>query len=142
MTSDVTKRARKSNIQRLWERAQRSLVRVTPVEAAEDWATGALLIDLRNEQQRRTSGTIPNALVIDRSVLEWRLDPTSPWRVEVPFDHDTRIILICAEGYSSTLAALSLKKLGLRRVTDVIGGFNDWAESGLPVVREAGEPAY
>lgn len=113
--------------------ARRSLDRLTPAEAAAEHAGGALLIDIRNQAQRRRGGTIPGAVAIDRTVLEWRCDPTSPWRMDVPIEHDTRLIVICAEGYSSSLAAASLRRLGLKRATDVVGGFEGWVQAGLPV---------
>jgi rhodanese-related sulfurtransferase len=108
---------------------------LTAAEAAAEHARGALLIDIRNQAQRRKGGAIPGAIAVDRTVLEWRCDPTSPWRMRAPIEHDTRLILICAQGYSSSLAAASLKRLGLRRATDVIGGFEAWVEGGLPVAR-------
>jgi rhodanese-related sulfurtransferase len=78
-------------------------------------------------------GEIPGAIVIDRTVLEWRLDPTSPSRIEQAKNHQIRVMVICAEGYSSSLAAVSLQDLGLLNATDVMGGFEGWKASGLPV---------
>ncbi len=98
-------------------------------------ASGALLVDTRSEAQRLAGGEIPGALVIERNVLEWRLDPTSPWRIPQATDHEVRVMVICAQGFSSTLAALSLKDLGLRNATDVAGGFEAWQASGMPVRR-------
>ena len=115
------------------EQARRRLKRVTPEQAAAERATGALLIDTRTAQQRDRDGVIPGALVIDRSVLEWRLDPTSPSRIPEAKDQLVRVILVCAEGYSSSLAAASLQDLGLVNATDVIGGFEAWKAAGLPV---------
>ena len=114
--------------------ARRRLRRVTPREAAEEHANGALLVDTRTESQRREQGHIPGALVIDRTVLEWRLDPTSAHRTAEAASHDVRVMVICAEGYSSSLAAASLLDLGLVNATDVIGGFEAWKAAGLPVV--------
>jgi rhodanese-related sulfurtransferase len=96
---------------------------------------GALLIDTRPYEQRSRDGEIPGALVIDRNVLEWRLDPTGPDRVPQMAEPPgaTRVIVICNEGYSSSLAAASLQQLGLDGATDVIGGFQAWVASGLPV---------
>lgn len=114
--------------------ARRRLVRVHPDEAEEAARRGALLVDTRSEAQRRRGGEIPGALVIERNVLEWRLDPSSPWRAPEVRDHDQRIVVICEEGYSSSLAAASLQELGLRGATDLIGGFRAWAAAGKPVV--------
>lgn len=124
-----------SQIDRAWQRARRRLARVTPDEAAAEMARGALLVDTRTEAQRQDAGEIPGALVIDRTGLEWRLDPTSQSRIPEAVDRDVRVILICAQGYSSTLAAVSLKDLGLRNVTDVIGGFEAWRAANLPIVK-------
>ena len=115
------------------EQARRRLKRVTPEQAAAERATGALLVDTRTAQQRDRDGAIPGALAIDRSVLEWRLDPTSPSRIPEAKDQLVRVILVCAEGYSSSLAAASLQDLGLVNATDVIGGFEAWKAAGLPV---------
>ena len=120
-------------IDKVLERARRRLVRVEPQQAAAEQEQGALLVDTRTETQRARHGQIPGALVIDRTVLEWRLDPTSPSRIEQAKDHQIRVILICNEGYSSSLAAASLQELGLINATDVIGGFQAWKASGLPV---------
>jgi rhodanese-related sulfurtransferase len=120
-------------IDNVLERARRRLVRVEPQQAAEEQAKGALVVDTRTETQRAKHGEIPGALVIDRTVLEWRLDPTSPSRIEQAKDHQVRVIVICNEGFSSSLAAASLQELGLINATDVIGGFQAWKASGLPV---------
>jgi len=114
-------------------KARRRLRRVTPQQAAEEQAQGALLVDTRTYQQRAEGGVIPGALVVDRTVLEWRLDPTSPVRIPEATDHDVRVILICDEGFSSSLAAASLLDLGLINATDVAGGFQAWKAAGLPV---------
>lgn len=122
-----------SRIEAAWDRARLQLQRVTPLQAAEEVEGGALLIDTRTETQRRRDGRVPGAKVVDRTVLEWRLDPTSPWRIPEARAADQRMILICAEGYSSVFAALSLRSLGMRMVTDVDGGFHAWKAAGLPV---------
>jgi len=106
--------------------------RVTPQEAAAEQAAGALLLDTRTSEQRTRDGEIPGALVIDRTVFEWRLDPTSPSRVPEATGHEVRLIVICNQGFSSSLAAASLLDLGLTNVTDVIGGFEAWKAAGLP----------
>lgn len=110
------------------------------LQAAEAWAAmraGAPLIDTRPEFQRRADGEIPGAIVIERNHLEWRCDPTSPSRIAEAVDHDVPWIVMCNQGYSSSLAAASLQALGLRRATDVAGGFQAWRAAGLPVVRPA-----
>ncbi len=94
---------------------------------------GALLIDTRPFEQRRRDGEIPGAIVVDRNVLEWRLDPTSPNRIPEVADRDQRIIVICNEGFSSSLAAATLQRLGLINATDVIGGVVAWMDHGLPI---------
>ena len=114
-------------------KARKRLRRVTPEQAAEEQARGAFLIDTRTSEQRAEGGEIPGALVVDRTVLEWRLDPTAPDRIEQVTDHNVRVILICNEGYSSSLAAASLLDLGLVNATDVTGGFQAWKAAGLPV---------
>lgn len=114
-------------------RARERLKRLTPGQAAVELAHGALLVDTRNSERRTRDGRIPGARVIERTELEWRLDPTSPDRISEASDAGVRVIVICAEGYSSSLAAASLLDLGLTNVTDVIGGFQAWRAAGLPV---------
>ncbi|HZQ49753.1 MAG TPA: rhodanese-like domain-containing protein [Candidatus Dormibacteraeota bacterium] len=121
------------SIEDLLEAARRRLVRVTPEVAAAEQAAGALLVDTRTYEQRSSDGAIPGAVVIDRTVFEWRLDPASESRIPEVQDHDVRVIVICHEGYSSSLAAASLQDLGLVNATDVVGGFQAWKAAGLPV---------
>jgi rhodanese-related sulfurtransferase len=121
-----------SHIDELLATARAKYRRVTAEEAAERQRTGALLVDTRPEAQRRHDGEIPGALVIERNVLEWRLDPTSDACL-AEADAEREVILVCAEGYSSSLAAATLVDLGVRRATDVIGGFAAWRDAGLPV---------
>jgi rhodanese-related sulfurtransferase len=121
-------------IDKVLARTRRRLARVTPREAAVEQSVGALLVDIRSESQRAEQGVIPGAIVIDRTVLEWRLDPTSSSCIPQVGDHQVRVILICSQGYSSSLAAASLKRLGLLNATDVIGGFESWEAAGLPVL--------
>src|SRR3981081_3745159 len=122
-----------ATIDQVLEQARRRLARVDPKQAAVEQAQGALLVDTRTETQRAKQGEIPGALVIDRTVFEWRLDPTSPSRIPEAKDHNVRVIVICSQGYSSSLAAASLQELGLVNATDVIGGFHAWKEAGLPI---------
>jgi len=123
-----------ATIDDMLEAARRNLVRLTPEQAFVEQAEGAVVVDTRTLEQRRRGGDIPNALVVDRTVLEWRLDPSSPNRIPQAVDHAVRVIVICAEGYSSSLAAASPQGLGLFNATDVIGGFSAWHAAGLPVV--------
>jgi rhodanese-related sulfurtransferase len=111
------------------------LRRLSPSETHEELATtGAVLVDIRPEAQRAIEGAIPGALIVERNVLEWRFDPTSSARLPAATDHDVRVIVFCSEGYSSSLAAAALQDLGLWRATDVIGGFQAWHATGLPIV--------
>jgi rhodanese-related sulfurtransferase len=120
-------------IEDLLTEARARLDRVTPEEAFAAHRAGALLVDTRTYEQRRDAGCVPGAVVLDRTVFEWRLDPASPSHLPEVRDHEAQIIVLCRQGYSSSLAAASLQDLGLRRATDVIGGFEAWAEAGLPI---------
>ena len=122
-----------ARIDHLLATAQARLKRLLPEEAAAEHARGALLVDTRTEAQRSRGGRIPGALTVERTELEWRLDPTSPHRISEATDTGVKVIVICAEGYSSSLAAASLQDLGLLNATDVIGGFEAWKAAGLPV---------
>ena len=97
-----------------------------PDELDAVWADGGLVVDTRPASLRERDGELPGALVVERNVLEWRLDPTSPWRLPEVRDHDQQVVLFCDEGYASSLAAASLQSLGLRRATDLDGGFQAW----------------
>jgi rhodanese-related sulfurtransferase len=112
--------------------ARGSLDRIGPRRASEAAAEGALLVDIRPAAQRAAEGEIPGALVIERNVLEWRLDPASSARLPQA-SYDLRVIVFCSEGYTSSLAAAALQELGLRRATDLDGGFRAWRLAGLPV---------
>jgi rhodanese-related sulfurtransferase len=124
-----------SGVDRVLAQARAGLHRLTPVEALDAQRRGALLVDTRTEAQRRRQGEIPGALVVDRTVLEWRLDPASPWRLPEVSSTDKEVVVMCWQGYSSSLAAASLQALGLARVTDVVGGVEAWVAAGLPVDR-------
>jgi rhodanese-related sulfurtransferase len=124
-----------SGVDELLAEARRGLSRLSPEEAAAAVAAGALLVDTRTERQRAAQGELPGAVVVDRTVLEWRLDPTSPDRIPEAGDPDLRVVVVCRQGYSSSLAAASLQRLGLHRATDVIGGVEAWVAAGLPVHR-------
>jgi rhodanese-related sulfurtransferase len=121
----VTERAR---IDDLLAHARRDLDRVGAAELSAEMAAGALVVDTRPVEQRRRDGELPGAVVIDRNVLEWRLDPTCPHRIPEAADPDRRIIIVCNEGYSSSLAAATLRRIGLVRATDLAGGFQAWKE--------------
>jgi rhodanese-related sulfurtransferase len=114
--------------------SRRGVRRLTPREAAAAAARGALLVDTRTEVQRRRQGEVPGALVIDRTVLEWRLDPRSGSRIPEATGYDVEVVVLCRQGYSSSLAAASLRDVGLHRATDVVGGVEAWIAAGLPVV--------
>jgi rhodanese-related sulfurtransferase len=120
------------NIDELLEQARASLQRVTPEDAERANASGALLVDIRPIEQRARDGEIAGALIVDRNVLEWRLDPQSGHRIPEIRSYDDAVILFCNEGYASSLAAATLQQLGLHRATDMIGGFQAWRAAGLP----------
>ena len=122
-----------SEIDRLLAEERRTLARVDAGRAAAMQRDGALLVDTRPVEQRRRDGEIPGAVVVDRNVLEWRLDPTSPHRIPEVTGTGQAIIVVCNEGYSSSLAAATLQRLGLRNATDLDGGFQAWRAAGLPV---------
>ncbi|HEY3831581.1 MAG TPA: rhodanese-like domain-containing protein [Acidimicrobiia bacterium] len=113
-------------IDTLVERARERLQRVDPDEAARRVRDGALLVDIRPSEQRRIEGAVPGAIVIERNVLEWRLDPASAARIPEATSHDVEILVLCSEGYASSLAAATLQDLGLHRATDVAGGARAW----------------
>jgi rhodanese-related sulfurtransferase len=113
--------------------ARARLRRLGPAEAAEAARNGAWLVDTRPQFQRTAHGEIPGAIVIERNHLEWRLDPTSSARIPEATDHDIAWLVLCQEGYSSSLAAASLQAIGLENATDVIGGFEAWKAAGLPI---------
>ncbi len=114
-------------------RARAGMRRLDPHETWAAVAAGALLIDTRTESQRRAQGELPGALVIDRTVLEWRLDPASPHRIPEATGYDLLVIVVCRQGYSSSLAAASLRAVGLHRATDLAGGIEAWVAAGLPL---------
>ncbi|NKY99388.1 rhodanese-like domain-containing protein [Nocardiopsis alborubida] len=126
-----------SAVQRLLESGRARLDRLSPAEALAAQRAGALLVDTRPAANREAEGEVPGALVIDRNVLEWRLDPTSPDRVPEADSADRLIVLFCNEGYASSLAAVQLQELGLTRATDMVGGYRSWRARGLPVTGPA-----
>jgi rhodanese-related sulfurtransferase len=116
--------------------ARNRIDRVSPAEALAESEAGALIIDTRCAEARQAKGVIPSSVHVPLSVLFWRLDPSSGHNDQALSDRERRIILVCADGYSSSLAAATLRDLGFRRSADLDGGFNGWAAAGFPV--EAG----
>ena len=115
--------------------ARARLTRVTPDDAFAEFCTGATLIDIRPAGQRAADGEIPGSVIVERNHLEWRFDPASDARLPWVHGYDMRLLVICDEGYTSGLAAAALHDLGLRRSTDVIGGYRAWTAAGLPTAR-------
>lgn len=126
-------------IDELLAQARAELDRVTPRQADELRGAGALIVDIRPHADRLAEGEIPDSVPVERIVLEWRLDPASDHRLP-GVTEDTRVVVVCNEGYSSSLAARDLRRLGVRHATDLIGGFRAWAAAGLPT-RPGGTPA-
>lgn len=120
--------------------ARERLDRVSATQAADLLLDGATLVDIRPIHQRVEYGEIPGSIVIERNVLEWRFDPLSDARLRHVDNHSHQIVVVCQQGYTSSLAAASLLDLGLVNATDLIGGFEAWREHGLPVVA-GGTPA-
>lgn len=121
------------SIDEVLAQARAGLDRLTPAEAYDAVRKGAVLVDTRPAVNRETEGELPGALVIERTVLEWRLDPASSARI-AEADYDLHVVLVCNEGYSSSLAAATLQQLGVHRTTDMIGGFRAWRAAGLPII--------
>ena len=117
--------------------ARARLTRVTPLTARDEIARGAVLVDIRPAHLRAEAGEIPGSWIIERNHLEWRLDPASGARLPWVTGHDHRIIVICAEGYTSSLAAAALQDLGFATATDIDGGYAAWTEAGLPTAPAA-----
>jgi rhodanese-related sulfurtransferase len=113
--------------------ARGGLERLEPARAAAAISTGALLVDIRSDFERERDGLVPGALFVSRNVLEWRCDPACPSCDERLADLDRQLILMCNEGYQSSLAAATLQRLGFQRATDLAGGFQAWRDAGLPV---------
>ncbi|HEX2313987.1 MAG TPA: rhodanese-like domain-containing protein [Thermomonospora sp.] len=126
--------------------ARHRLHRLDPAEAHAEFTAGALLVDIRPQAHRAAEGEVPGSLVVERNVLEWRLDPASDARLPQATGYDLRVIVLCSEGYTSSLAAASLHDLGLRRATDVAGGYRAWRAAGLPTTGSpwpaAPDPTY
>lgn len=121
-----------SAVDDLLARVRTRLDRVPPESLAAETEAGALVVDTRPVEQRERDGELPGAIVLDRNVLEWRLDPTSAHRLPVVSGPDQRVIVVCNEGYSSSLAAATLQDLGLSRATDLAGGYQAWLRLQAP----------
>jgi rhodanese-related sulfurtransferase len=113
-----------SRIDRVLETARARLTRMPARDVPAAVADGAVLVDIRPQAQRAREGEVPAALVIERNVLEWRCDPTSDARLPQAVDDNVAWVVLCSEGYTSSLAAAALQELGLHRSTDVIGGYH------------------
>jgi rhodanese-related sulfurtransferase len=120
-----------SRVDAVLERARARLARLEAREVPEALSRGALLVDIRPAAQRAREGDVPAALVIERNVLEWRCDPTSDARLPEATGDDVEWVILCSEGYTSSLAAASLVDLGLARATDVIGGYQALKVAGV-----------
>ncbi len=120
-----------SRIDRTLHRARARLDRLSAAEVPDAVARGAILVDIRPAAQRAEEGSVSAALVIERNVLEWRCDPTSEARLPQSVDDDVEWVVICSQGYTSSLAAAALHDLGLHRATDVVGGYQEMARTGV-----------
>jgi rhodanese-related sulfurtransferase len=129
-----------SAIEVLLAHARSGLDRVEPAALGDEVSAGALVIDIRPADQRQADGPLRGAVVVDRNVLEWRLDPTSSFRLPQVTSLDQRIILVCNEGYSSSLAAATLRQLGLTRATDLIGGYQALLGASTSFTDDVGLP--
>jgi rhodanese-related sulfurtransferase len=125
------------SIEEILTAARARLARVTAEVAFAEWRDGAALVDIRPAAQRAAVGEIPGSLVVERNHLEWRFDPVSEARLPWVTGYDPRLIIFCAQGYTSSLAAAALHDLGLARATDMIGGYAAWAAAGLPTAQAA-----
>jgi rhodanese-related sulfurtransferase len=130
MNTNVGPGSERRSIDEILETARSRLQRVTPEQLDAERAAGALIIDIRPIEQRQRDGECPGAVAIDRNVLEWRLDPMCAHHITDVTDHDLRIVIVCNEGYGSSLAAAFLQDLGLHRATDLVGGFQAWLAFG------------
>ena len=120
-------------IDRLLKEERRLLRRVTPQEAFDAAAAGGVIIDTRSHEQRLAGGTVPGSVRIHRNVLEWRVDASSGYQDPRVASCAGPIVIMCEQGYSSSLAAATLQRMGVTNATDMIGGFEAWAAAGLPV---------
>jgi rhodanese-related sulfurtransferase len=119
-------------IERMLEQDRSLLHRLEPLAADEAVRRGGVIVDIRSHEQRVAGGVVPESIRVHRNVLEWRVDPSSGWSDERFAAFDGPLIVMCQEGYSSSMAAATLQRLGFTRATDMVGGFEAWAEAGLP----------
>lgn len=127
--------ARRRTIDDLLHEARGRLARLSPGEALAATARGALIVDIRSEHQRLQQGLVPGAHFVPRNVLEWRADPDCDHRDPLLTGSPGPLVLMCAQGFQSSLAAATLQEIGVGCATDMIGGFEAWLASGLPVLR-------
>ena len=120
-------------IDRLLEEERRLLNRLTPEQARDAAAAGGVIVDTRSHEQRLAGGTVPGSVRIHRNVLEWRVDASSGYQDPRLAARTGPIVIMCEQGYSSSLAAATLQRLGIADATDMIGGFEAWSAAGLPV---------
>lgn len=120
--------------------ACRRIERLSPQDALTASEEGALIVDIRSSESRDRSGVVPGSLHLPRTVLEWRVEPDSPWRNPAVPGLDAQLIVLCDHGYSSALAAAMLVDLGFARAGDVLGGFEAWRAAGLPITRARERP--
>jgi rhodanese-related sulfurtransferase len=136
----------RTTVDELLARARERIApRLSPDEVARAMTQGALLIDLRSHDERAHAGVVPGSLHLPRSVLEWRLDPDSGWTNPHVGGLDRQLVLMCAQGYSSSFAAATARELGYAQATDLVGGFDAWVAAGLPVhapTSDASKPKF
>ena len=126
---DSTRGSQRKTIAQVLDSSRERLVRLTPAQAQNARDLGAVVVDIRPAAQRAAEGELPGALLIERNVLEWRFDPASDARLDIAA-YDLEVIVLCQEGYTSSLAAARLQDLGIHRATDVIGGYAAWRDAG------------
>ena len=122
------------SIDEILAEARQRLRRLGPADTSEAMGRGAVLVDIRTEAQRAEQGRVPGSLHVERNVLEWRFDPQSAARLPQATGYDVQVIVMCVEGYTSSLAAVALQDLGLASATDLDGGYRAWQRAGLPFV--------
>jgi rhodanese-related sulfurtransferase len=127
-----------ARIDTLLDEVREHIARFSVEEAHARWQAGALLVDIRPAAQRAQFGEVPGALIIERNVLEWRLDPSCDHRLPEASSHARGVIILCQEGYASSFAAASVRALGYQQAGDVIGGFAAWQRAGLPTAAVGG----
>jgi rhodanese-related sulfurtransferase len=129
------------SIDEILAEARARLDRVAPEDLERERSNGAVVVDIRPVEQRMRDGVLPGAIVIDRNVLEWRLDPSCDHHIPDIASHDTRVVIVCNEGYSSSLAAALLRDIGLHHATDLIGGYQAWLVDGAKETFDSAPPA-